>query len=94
MRRTIVLAVLATLFGVVVVVHQLRSPAPVVALHTVAEYRADTQLRQEVFGRCRADPGTLGETPDCINAIEAERLESRGSLRDLPPLGLDPASPR
>lgn len=94
MRRTILLAALATVFGVIVVAYQLRSPAPAVAQHTVAEYRADTKLRQEVFGRCRADPGTLGEMPDCINVLEAERLESRGSLRDLPQIGLDPASRR
>jgi hypothetical protein len=94
MRRTIILSVLAILFGVIVAVYQWRTPAPAVAEHTVDEYRADARLRQEVFGRCRADPGTLGETPDCINALEAERLESRGSLRDLPPLGLDPAPRR
>ncbi|QOJ31409.1 MAG: EexN family lipoprotein [Gammaproteobacteria bacterium] len=90
MRRNILLAVLATVFGVVVLVYQLQSPEPLVAEHTVDEYRADARLRQAMFGRCKADPGSLGETPDCINAIEAERLESRGSLRDLPPLGLDP----
>jgi hypothetical protein len=61
-----------------------------VALHTVAEYRADAELRREVFAACANDPGTLGEKADCVNAIEAERLESRGSLRDLPPVGLDP----
>ena len=94
MRRTIILSVLATLFGVIVAVYQWRSPAPAVAEHTVDEYRVDARLRQEVFDRCRADPGTLGETPDCINAVEAERLESRGSLRDLPPPGLDPAARR
>jgi hypothetical protein len=94
MRRVIVLSVLATLFGVIVVVRELRSPAPTVAHHTVDEYRADNRLRREMFGRCQADPGSLGERPDCINAREAERLESHGSLRDLPPLGLDPAARR
>jgi hypothetical protein len=61
-----------------------------VARHTVEEYRADPELRREVFAACANDPGTSGERADCVNAIEAERLESRGSLRDLPPVGLEP----
>jgi hypothetical protein len=61
-----------------------------VARHTVEEYRADPELRREVFAACANDPGTRGEHADCVNAIEAERLESRGALRDLPPVGLDP----
>ncbi len=61
-----------------------------VARHTVEEYRADAELRREVFAACANDPGTRGGNADCVNAIEAERLESRGSLRDLPPVGLDP----
>jgi hypothetical protein len=62
---------------------------PDAAHHTVEQYRADKSLRQEVFGKCANNPGTLGSTPDCINAREAERLESYGSLRDSGPLGLD-----
>jgi hypothetical protein len=60
-----------------------------VARHTVEEYRADMRLRQETFKQCTNDPGTLGKTPDCINAQEAERLESYGSLRNSGPIGLD-----
>jgi hypothetical protein len=59
------------------------------AQHTVAQYRADTPLRRQVLGKCLNDPGTLAATPDCVNAREAERLESLGSLREQPPLGLD-----
>jgi hypothetical protein len=62
---------------------------PDVARHTVEEYRADKTLRQGVFRKCANDPGTLGKTPDCINASEAERLESLGSLRNSGPIGLD-----
>jgi hypothetical protein len=60
-----------------------------VARHTVEEYRADRTLRQEMFKKCANDPGTLGKTADCINAQEAERLESYGSLRNSGPIGLD-----
>lgn len=60
-----------------------------VARHTVEEYRADKTLRHEVFNQCANDPGTLRSTPDCVNAQEAERLESIGSLRDSGPIGLN-----
>jgi hypothetical protein len=61
-----------------------------VARHTVDEYRANRSLRKEMFEACIHDPGTLGSTPDCINARDAERLESMGSLRDSGPIGLEP----
>jgi hypothetical protein len=60
-----------------------------IARHSVEQYRADKALRQAVVGNCANDPGTLGSTPDCINAREAERLESYGRLRDSGPVGLD-----
>lgn len=67
---------------------------PQIARYTVQEYRADAVLRREVFARCTNDPGTHGDSADCVNAIEAERLESRGSLRDAPTIGLDADGPR
>ena len=85
-RNTLILIVLATIFGAVVSC----SPGPLSAQHTVPEYRADASLRHELFARCVNDPGGLGRTPDCVNAREAERLESRGSQRDQAPVGLDP----
>jgi hypothetical protein len=60
-----------------------------VARHTVEEYRTDKSLREVVFRDCANDPGTLRNTPDCVNAQEAERLESYGSLRESGPIGLD-----
>lgn len=61
---------------------------PQAAQHTVAEYRANADLRREQFARCTNDPGTLGNTPDCVNAREAQRLEDIGSVRDTPPIQL------
>jgi hypothetical protein len=58
------------------------------AEHTVAEYRANAALRREVFAGCMNDPGSLGETPDCINAKEASRREDIGSVRDTPTIHL------
>ena len=84
-RGMLALILLATLVGAAVSC----APGPPVAEHTVSDYRADATLRREVFARCVNDPGGLGQTPDCVNAREAERLESHGSLRDQAPVGLD-----
>jgi hypothetical protein len=59
------------------------------ARHTVEEYRASAELRHEQISRCEKDPGTLRDTPDCINARHAAAFEDRVRLRDLPPIGLD-----
>jgi hypothetical protein len=40
------------------------------------------------LARCQDDPGRQAGKPDCVNSREAERLESIGSLRELPPLQL------
>lgn len=84
-RGTLVLILLASLAGGAASC----TPGPPVAKHTVPEYRADADLRREVVARCMNDPGGLGQTPDCMNAREAERLESHGSLREQAPIGLD-----
>jgi hypothetical protein len=61
---------------------------PEQAQHTVAEYRANADLRREQFARCANDLGTLGKTPDCVNAQQAQRLEDIGSVRDTSPIQL------
>lgn len=68
------------------------APAPDRALHTVDEYRQDPKLRMLAFARCANDPVSRNSKPDCINAREAERLESVGSLRQLAPLALPDTS--
>jgi len=62
------------------------SPSTVTAHHTVSEYRADAALRHRQMAVCSNDPGTLGATPDCINAQQAARMEDTQSLRQLPPI--------
>jgi hypothetical protein len=64
------------------------APAPDRAGHTVDEYGQNAALRESEMRRCTNDPGTLGTSPDCINAREAERRGGVGSLRTLPPLKL------
>jgi len=64
------------------------APAPDRGSHTVDEYRKDRALLQETLKRCAEDPGTLGNSADCINAREAARSVGVGSLRALKPLQL------
>jgi hypothetical protein len=64
------------------------TPAPNPAAHTVEDYRRDAPLRTQEFLRCANDPGSIGSSPDCVNAREAQRLEGVGSLRSLTPLAL------
>ena len=52
------------------------------------EYRKDRALLQQMLKRCAEDPGTLGNSADCINAREAARSVGVGSLRALKPLQL------
>lgn len=64
------------------------SPPADVARHTVPQYRADFALREQQLAACADDPGTLRNTPDCVNAREAKRLEETHSLRENPSLDL------
>jgi len=56
------------------------SRAPDKARHTVEEYLANDALRKEQVARCSNDPGSIDKTPDCINALEAERRDGLGSF--------------
>jgi hypothetical protein len=67
--------------------------------HTVDYYRAHRAEREAAVAKCANDPGSLRDSPACVDAREAARLEDMGSLRNLPPMGLpakpvDPAAPR
>ena len=63
------------------------APAPDRA-NTVTYYREHAEERETQLQKCANDPGSLRHQPDCVNAREAARLESVGSLRELPPLDL------
>ncbi len=66
------------------------APSPDRAQYTVEQYRHDARLRKEQVRRCANDPGSLGKTAECINALRAESLEGIGSFKDLPPMKLPP----
>lgn len=58
------------------------------AVLTVAYYRAHAQERESRVRVCADDPGQLRDSPSCVNAREAARIENVGSLEHLPPMGL------
>lgn len=63
------------------------APSPNPTHQTVEYYRANRDAREAKLVECRNDPGALGQTPDCVNAKQAARMDVK-SLRDLPPLDL------
>src|SRR5688572_15900337 len=54
--------------------------SPEKARHTIDEYLADDAMRQKQVALCVNDPGSIGKTPDCINATRAEARARRGSF--------------
>lgn len=63
------------------------APSPNPTHQTVEYYRANPGAREAKLTECANDPGALGQTPDCVNAKQAARMDVK-SLRDLPPLDL------
>lgn len=68
------------------------APSPEPTHQTVDYYRTNRDAREAKLAECANDPGALGQTPDCINARQAARLDVK-SLRDLAPLDLPGAAP-
>jgi hypothetical protein len=68
------------------------APAPEPGAHDVAYYRSNVAASDSQLAVCANDPGRFMNAPDCINAREAARRESIGTLRTLPPMKL-PVTP-
>lgn len=81
------------LFGIVVGIGAVAcGPSPEPVHQTVEYYRTNREARKAKLAECTNDPGALGQTPDCINARQAARVDIK-SLRDLAPLELPAALP-
>lgn len=52
-------------------------------IQTVEWYKTHDNEREEKIAECSNDPGTLKETPNCVNAIQAANQLSSGSLRSV-----------
>jgi hypothetical protein len=57
---------------------------------TVDWYRAHADEREAQVRTCSADPAVHNDSANCANALRASELESVGSLRNLPSMGLTP----
>jgi len=58
------------------------------AIQSVDWYKENTNERIERLAKCRANPGELADTPNCINSEQAESLadtSKRGGL-DVQPM--------
>lgn len=53
---------------------------------TVSYFQAHPEERETASRRCADDPGTLGKSPECVNANQAEAIAGIGSFRHLPPM--------
>lgn len=57
---------------------------------TVSYFQAHPSEREMIFKRCADDPGSLGKTPECVNAEQAEAIAGIGSFRHLAPMQFPP----
>ena len=64
------------------------SRTPSEAALTVDYFRTHRVERDSILRDCLNDPGDLRESPVCVNAREAARIEGVGTLKALPPMGL------
>ena len=79
---------LLSMVSVVLVAGCVQETAP-----TVEYFRTHEDERKAQLHHCSDEAARAQADPFCINAREAERLESIGHLRDLPPVGLPPVRP-
>lgn len=56
------------------------TPAP--TGHDVHYYLDNPDERRAVIAECDNDPGSLGDTSNCINAYEADEEDMNRSIRD------------
>jgi len=66
------------------------SPEPPGARYTVDEYVANPDAMDAKLQECANNPGDSRDDPDCVNVKAAAERKGIGSLRDLPPMGLNP----
>lgn len=52
-------------------------------VQTVDWYKAHDDQRKVTLERCSNNPGELQETPNCVNALQAERVLSSGEPFEL-----------
>lgn len=58
-------------------------PASTVPVHDVEWFKAHNDARKATLEECSNNPGELKDTPNCSNALEAEKQLSSGSLHNV-----------
>lgn len=61
-------------------------------VQTVDWYKAHKAERAEVLAKCKANPGELAATPNCVNASRADSSSTwsaKGGIRPVKPLTAD-----
>ena len=66
------------------------SPESPKAHYTVDQYVANPDAMDAKLKECANSPGDSRNDPDCVNVKAAAERKGIGSLRDLPPMGLNP----
>ena len=66
------------------------SPETPQARYTVDEYLTNPEAMDAALKECANNPGDSRNDPDCVNVHAAAERKGIGSLRDLPPMGLNP----
>lgn len=66
-----------------------KSELPAVAsvtirVYTVTELLSQPDLRRKVSAECNNDPGRIGQSPNCINVRNADRIAAAGSMASMP----------
>ena len=64
-------ALICLIFAGLILVGGCSAEVEQVAVHTVPEFKASSEMLREVLTRCNANPGELGSTPNCINVTKA-----------------------
>ena len=82
LRPVLLVATAVALFGC--------SPEQPKARYTVDEYLANPDAMNAKLAECTNNPGELRSDPDCVNVTAAAERKGVGSLRDLPPMDLNP----
>ncbi|NSZ10056.1 MULTISPECIES: EexN family lipoprotein [Agrobacterium] len=57
-------------------------PEQKVEVRDVQFYVSNNAEREQTLTECEANPGTLADTPNCINATEANKQVRRQQMRD------------
>lgn len=75
--------------GTLTVLAGCKEEKPAEVVQTVEWYKANKTERAEVLAKCKANPGELAATPNCVNASRADSSSTWGAKGG----GISPVKP-